>query len=176
MQAAVGETFLNSDEATTTWIEYYQGYRNMLDRGEMVSYSAEELLTAYQAWRQSESNSLLREILDLAKEDGHIRRRLFSTPEGQFAAKVGKRILPKWVQESLVGSPAQPSRRKTTSAKQDTNSARVPIMDPTEIRSYASRTPIRIDKAKRLLGYRPRFDLESGLQRTAQWAEWANLL
>jgi nucleoside-diphosphate-sugar epimerase len=49
-------------------------------------------------------------------------------------------------------------------------------MDPAAIRAYAAKTRVRIDKAKRVLGYRPRFDLESGLERTAQWAEWANLL
>jgi nucleoside-diphosphate-sugar epimerase len=176
VDAAVGETFLISDQSPTTWIEYYQGYRNMLGRGEMVSFSDEELLTAYQAWRRSKHKSLFREILDLTKEDRQIRRRLFSTPEVQFAARVGKRILPKGVRKSLLGSPAQSSLRKATGVKRDIKSAMVPTMDPTEIRSYASKTRVRIDKAKRVLGYRPRFDLESGLERTAQWAEWANLL
>ncbi|MFC2023114.1 NAD-dependent epimerase/dehydratase family protein [Chloroflexota bacterium] len=176
VKSAVGETFLISDGAPTTWIEYYRGYRDMLGRGEMISFSAEELLTAYQAWRHSRPNSVFREILNLTKEDRQIRRRLFATPEVQFAARVGKLILPKGVRRSLVGSPAPPSLRKTPGVKHDIKSATVPIVDPTETRSYASHTRVRIDKAKRVLGYRPRFDLESGLERTAQWAEWANLL
>ena len=174
--AAVGETFLISDGALTTWMEYYQGYRDMLGRGEMVSFSAEELLTAYRAWRKSRPNSIFREVLKLTKEDRQIRRRLFSTPEVQFAAKVGKLILPKGVRKSLLGSPARSSPQKAKDAEHETKSTTVPIMDPTEIRSYASKARVRIDKAKRMLGYRPRIDLESGLERTAQWAEWANLL
>ena len=89
---------------------------------------------------------------------------------------MGKLILPKGVRKSLVGSPARSSLRKTAGAEHETKSTTVPIMDATEIRSYASKTRVRIDKAKRMLGYRPRIDLESGLERTAQWAEWANLL
>jgi nucleoside-diphosphate-sugar epimerase len=176
VQAAVGEAFLISDGAPTTWLEYYEGYRAMLGRGEMVSFSAEELLRAYQERGKRKPKSLFREILDLTREDIQIRRRLFSTPEVRMAVRIGKRVLPEGVRESLGGSPMQPLRRKTTSARRDTKSATVPTMDPAAIRSYACKTRVRIDKAKRELGYRPRFDLESGLERTAQWAEWANLL
>ena len=41
---------------------------------------------------------------------------------------------------------------------------------------YASKTHIRIDKARRKLGYSPAFDLDAGMARTAEWARWANLL
>jgi nucleoside-diphosphate-sugar epimerase len=176
VQAAVGEAFLISAEAPTTWIEYYEGYRDMLGCGEMTSFSADELLAANQAWRRSKKRSLFREVLELTKEDRQIRRRLFSTPEVQFAAKVGKWILPEGVRRSLAGQPARRSAPGATDGRRNFRAAKVPIMDPTEIRSAASKTRVRIDKAKRVLGYQPQFDLESGLERTAQWAEWANLL
>jgi nucleoside-diphosphate-sugar epimerase len=41
---------------------------------------------------------------------------------------------------------------------------------------FQPRTRVRIDKAKRLLGYRPAFDFESGMALTERWARWANLL
>ena len=41
---------------------------------------------------------------------------------------------------------------------------------------YASKTNIRIDKARRLLGYDPAFDLNDGMARTAEWARGASLL
>jgi predicted dehydrogenase/nucleoside-diphosphate-sugar epimerase len=44
------------------------------------------------------------------------------------------------------------------------------------IEFFAARARVRIDKAKRLLGYRPRFDLERGMNLTAAWARWAGLL
>lgn len=41
---------------------------------------------------------------------------------------------------------------------------------------YTARTRLRIDKARRLLGYRPRFDLGRGMKLTESWARWAGLL
>jgi nucleoside-diphosphate-sugar epimerase len=41
---------------------------------------------------------------------------------------------------------------------------------------YRPRTAVRIEKARRLLGWEPRFDLERGMELTGRWARWANLL
>jgi nucleoside-diphosphate-sugar epimerase len=41
---------------------------------------------------------------------------------------------------------------------------------------YAARPRFRIDKAKRLLGFRPRFDFQRGMELTGQWARWARLV
>lgn len=41
---------------------------------------------------------------------------------------------------------------------------------------FAARTRVRIDKARRLLGYRPRFDLERGMRLTEAWARWAGFI
>lgn len=49
-------------------------------------------------------------------------------------------------------------------------------MNPQVVRFYAAKTRVRIDKAKRMLGYQPVFDFESGMRLTEQWARWANLL
>jgi nucleoside-diphosphate-sugar epimerase len=40
----------------------------------------------------------------------------------------------------------------------------------------AAQTRVRIDKAARLLGYAPRFDLARGMALTEAWARWAGLL
>ena len=42
--------------------------------------------------------------------------------------------------------------------------------------SSAAKTRVRIDKARRLLGYEPAFALNGGMELTEQWARWANLL
>ncbi|MFL6236272.1 MAG: hypothetical protein ACJ76N_24280, partial [Thermoanaerobaculia bacterium] len=49
-------------------------------------------------------------------------------------------------------------------------------LTPELIRFLRVRTRVRIDKAKRLLGYRPAFDFETGMDLTEQWARWASLL
>jgi hypothetical protein len=38
-----------------------------------------------------------------------------------------------------------------------------------------SRAVVRIDKARRLLGYQPAFDFKRGMDFTAQFVKWANL-
>ena len=47
---------------------------------------------------------------------------------------------------------------------------------PELIRFLRTRTRVRIDKAKRLLGYRPAFDFAAGMDLTERWARWASLL
>ena len=49
-------------------------------------------------------------------------------------------------------------------------------LSPQMIGFFRARTRVRIDKAKRLLGYRPAFDFETGMDLTERWARWANLL
>jgi nucleoside-diphosphate-sugar epimerase len=41
---------------------------------------------------------------------------------------------------------------------------------------FASTARVRTDKARTLLGFTPRFDLERGMAMTIAWARWANLL
>ncbi|MGH9362245.1 MAG: NAD-dependent epimerase/dehydratase family protein, partial [Thermoanaerobaculia bacterium] len=50
------------------------------------------------------------------------------------------------------------------------------VPDPRSIDFFAARTRVRIDKAARLLGYRPRFDLARGMALTEAWARWAGLV
>ena len=50
------------------------------------------------------------------------------------------------------------------------------LMSPEVVQFYVPKTRVRIDKAKKLLGYQPVFDLESGMNFTEEWARWANLV
>ena len=50
------------------------------------------------------------------------------------------------------------------------------VPGPRSIDFFAARTRVRSDKAERLLGYRPRFDLPRGMAITEAWARWAGLV
>jgi nucleoside-diphosphate-sugar epimerase len=41
---------------------------------------------------------------------------------------------------------------------------------------FASTARARIDKAARVLGYRPAFSFSRGMAATEAWAKWANLV
>jgi nucleoside-diphosphate-sugar epimerase len=49
-------------------------------------------------------------------------------------------------------------------------------LHPSKIAFMTSKTHARIDKARRVLGFTPQFDFPRGIDLTAAWAEWANLL
>jgi hypothetical protein len=40
----------------------------------------------------------------------------------------------------------------------------------------ASKTRVSTDKARRVLGFTPKFDFTRGMELTGAWAAWANLL
>jgi nucleoside-diphosphate-sugar epimerase len=46
---------------------------------------------------------------------------------------------------------------------------------PSEIDFFLPRTRVRIDRAERVLDYRPGFDFEAGMELTEAWARWADL-
>jgi nucleoside-diphosphate-sugar epimerase len=41
---------------------------------------------------------------------------------------------------------------------------------------FAAKASFRSEKAARLLGYHPAFDLDRGMAMTEQWARWANAI
>jgi nucleoside-diphosphate-sugar epimerase len=49
-------------------------------------------------------------------------------------------------------------------------------LTPEMIDFFTPKTRVRIDKARRLLGWEPAFSLERGMELTAEWARWADLL
>ena len=50
------------------------------------------------------------------------------------------------------------------------------LLDPVWIRYRARRTVVSTAKARRLLGFSPRFELDAGMRLTEAWARWAGLL
>lgn len=80
-----------------------------------------------------------------------------------------------WVRQARgdgSGTPPTPG----TDAGPEAGARRVFAVDPDYIPFFVARTRVRIDKARNLLGYRPRFDLARGMAMTEAWACWAGLL
>jgi len=48
------------------------------------------------------------------------------------------------------------------------------IPNPQRLALFRSKARVRIDKAREILGYEPRFDLESGMERTKLYVQWTN--
>ena len=148
--AAVGESFLVSGASPITWREFYAAYEKMLGRMAVVELDGAQLWIAESRWRRPRHPS----------------------PVGWLLAGV-RRLLPGPVKATSKGVSGC---SRGLGWPRQAPSRRLFVPDGLLHALYASKTHIRIDKARRILGYKPAFDLDEGMARTAEWARQANLL
>ena len=147
---AVGERFLISGPDTVTWREFYAAYERMLGTKSVVLMPAEEIGRINQRDNGVTSNiKMLRQdpiqVLNWAPV-----RKLY-----KFARRrVGERL-----------------RKKA----RQTIPPPLHVPDETRLALLRAHTTVKIDKARRLLGYEPAFNFERGMDLTAQFVKWANL-
>jgi nucleoside-diphosphate-sugar epimerase len=148
--AAVGESFLVSGASSVTWREFYGAYEKMLGRTAVVDLDEAQLRIVENRWRRPRHSSPVEWLL------AGVRRLL----PGPVKATL-KRGLRSLQGPQVAASDAEP-----------------PLFMPDGLLHalYASKTHIRIDKARKIFGYKPAFDLDKGMARTAEWARQANLL
>ena len=170
--AAVGEAFLISGPETVTWRELYGRFARMLgDDDRTVSMTPEEALAFYEK-RRRETSRFHQEILRTFKQDQGFRDRLMGTRELLALREAASSLLPEGVQERIKGKMSGGGRPSPPAEK----GPPIHPLTPQMVGFFAAKTRVRIDKARRLLGYEPAFSLERGMELTEQWARWANLL
>ena len=177
---ALGQAFLLSGPRPVTWAEFYGSYEQMLRASRTVSMTPEQALAHYHSGQRR--RSLIGEGLSLLR-DRSIRERLASTREGLLLARSLRAALPTSVRSRLKQrvKASDPRSDVTSASKADEPTGTPPLnrvypARPARIELFSSPTSVRIDKAKRLLGYEPRYDLPDGMALTRSWAQWANLL
>jgi len=166
---AVGEAFLVSGGETVTWRDFYRRFEAMLGFSSTVEMSRAEAKAHYA--RSHRRRGLARELVALVRESPANRARLAGTREVAALYPLAKRLLAL----HLLPSPA-PRARGATGAKGGTAARKVHAVHPQQVDFLAAKTDVRIDKARRLLGYEPAFDFERGAALTEAWARWANLV
>jgi nucleoside-diphosphate-sugar epimerase len=170
---ACGEAFLISGDAPVTWREFYRAYERMLGVSDrLMNLSAGEARALY--LKAKKLKGVLAEMRALMAEHPDLRRRLLRTRELAFAARSMRGLLSDGLRRRLKDQLAV--RGATASGAGAVSQARPHLLDPATIRFQAAKTRVRIDKAKRILDYRPAFGFTYGMQVTEQWARWANLL
>jgi nucleoside-diphosphate-sugar epimerase len=169
--AAVGEAFLISDEEPVTWRELYGRFERMLgSERRTVDMTEAEALACWRRWKREQPH-LVGEALRILKGEPPIRERIERTREGVWLREMASTVLPESVQRRIKAGLGGGGRASLPAAE-------LPVhpLTPEMIGFLRPRTRVRIDKAKRLLGYRPAFDFAAGMDLTEQWARWANLL
>jgi nucleoside-diphosphate-sugar epimerase len=170
--AAVGEAFLVSAAEPATWREFYGRFERMLGATGTVAMTAAEARAHWRRWLRGRPRALP-VLLSAARGEAELRERLFATPELVALRELASMLLPEPWQRRIKerfgegGAGVPPARRREP-----------PIhpLSPREIAFYGARTRVRIDKARRLLGYRPAWDLEAGMAVTECWARWAEMV
>jgi nucleoside-diphosphate-sugar epimerase len=124
-------------------------------------------------WRQAQKQRprALGEALRILKQERGVRERIERTREGLWLREMASAVLPESWQQRIKG-------RLGGGGLPAASDRELPIhpLSPEMIAFFRARTRVRIDKAKRLLGYAPAFDFAAGMDLTERWARWANLL
>ncbi len=169
---AVGEAFLVCGAEAVTWREMFGRFERMLgSERRTVDMTEAEALAYWRQWRRQQPRAL-GEGLRILKGEREIRERLQNTREGLWVRELASTVLPESWQQKIKARMADGGRLPAPASME------LPIhpLPPKMIGFFRARTRVRIDKARRLLGYEPAFDFATGMDLTERWARWANLL
>ena len=153
---AIGETFLISGPEPVTWREFYRAYEDM------VGITATKYMSALEIQaRHNKRNDYLRRSIT-----GTLRWLITRSPYPVVSAG-------KWLKER---SPfvARTLQQYGVTGPRSLDGPRDIVPDPQRLALFQSKAHVRIDKAREILGYEPRFDMESGMHLTKVYVQWAN--
>lgn len=146
---AIGESFLVSGPTPVTWREYYAKYEEILGMRSVTLVPGDELEKLVR--RNSVTSRLQR-----------IRRSPYALLNWGPIKKIYPYILPR-LSESFV----------TRTKQMLSGSWYIPAEHMLDL--YRSHCIIKTDKAQRVLGYKPQFSFERGMDLTGRYIKWANL-
>jgi nucleoside-diphosphate-sugar epimerase len=166
----IGQTFLISATNPVTWQEFYAAYETMLGVHATVSMSEGEVRKAMQ--EKKRQSGTVTQMIDLAREP-KVSAKLVSLPVVQTGLRAARRCLGFNQWDSLKSS----LRGESSLGGSTDGSPGRPLCVPNEsfLALYRSKVNVRIDKARSLLGYEPKFDLHRGMRLTSEFVRWANL-
>lgn len=162
--------FLISGPAPTTWRKYFEAHLPPESIGKMCAMSVEELAD----FRKAHATPPAKPPILPPKWKEHLKgsiieipgfKKFYNSPIGpksfyrRLRARPEIKISPSGASEEANGNAAQHKAFPSVS--------HLPLLE--------SLTAVDIQNAKKVLGYSPKFDLESGGGLTRQWARWANL-
>jgi nucleoside-diphosphate-sugar epimerase len=171
----VGESFLISGAQPVTWRDFYASYEKMLGISATIAMSAAEA-EAYDVKNRNRGPSIFTEGLSILRQDPILRQRLIGTRELALVKRVASSLLPEDIRGSMKRRiKGENGAVPLQNGPRDERPIRL-LSFPLDAKFYRTRARVRIDKARRLLGYEPAFDLALGMKCTELWARWAKLL
>jgi nucleoside-diphosphate-sugar epimerase len=171
-----GQSFLISANEPITWARFYGAFEELLDANATISVSRQSLgaltreerrrarrrvrqhaVSTLRGWaRDPRTIAALRNVGAVERTIETAGRRL---PEGTWAT----------IKSRVFGDDVVPPVRREAEP-------RVHVPGDVMTALYTSQTTVRIDKARRQLGYEPQFDFSRGMELTAAYLRWAALV
>jgi nucleoside-diphosphate-sugar epimerase len=169
---APGETFLISGPDTVTWAEFYGRYQRLLGLTDRLEPMAEKEAREFSD-RPPRRRWLLAEAARELRHNAQYRDRLLTTADGRVLSKALRAALPRFAVSALKDRGSAPA----TAPSRPPSATPLPLhrMHPSRISTMASRSVVQTAKAERLLGYRPVYTFDRGMQLTWEWVRWAGL-
>jgi predicted dehydrogenase/nucleoside-diphosphate-sugar epimerase len=141
----IGERFLISSEQPITWLEFFTAYEKILNVKSVILMPIEKILQLI-----SKRPDVLLEVDP---------RRFMELSLIRIFRKLLRPFIPKSFRKKIRQNLPLPLH--------------LPTMQ--RLNLYRAKTYVKIDKAKKLLGYEPKFSFEEGMEITAYYIKWANL-
>ncbi|GAA5510428.1 NAD-dependent epimerase/dehydratase family protein [Novipirellula caenicola] len=169
MESAVGEIFMIKGPGRITRLEFYEHYQRMIGENDrIVLLKGTNLKSAFRSKKRAATRQLAPSAV----------RSLKSNPEFRAALTASGLVVPlKWACNLVRRKNAATASSLTASTAAKTNEELPLHLPPAFYGKYlAAETEYSIEKANRLLGYDPQFDIHAGMAATEQWARWARII
>ena len=154
--AAIGERFILSGPEPVTWARFFDSFARVLKVSPPIFWPAERI---------SKSNhGLMRDVRMVLSNPKRLVQIIVRWPAARQALQAGLDSMPTAIRD-LVDKYyfAQDGRRV----------GEVFLPDRQALALYAAKATVDSAKARRLLGYKPQYDFEGGMEPTKRYLTWA---
>lgn len=167
---AIGEKFLITAEKSPTWKEFYNFYEKMIGYKSTIDTGIDEVKNFNRF--TNTGKRLLRKVADILKRNFFILKEIKEIPEIKILYQKLKNVFPESVLEKLK---AYIKSKKFNYLERNLEKPILPITNK-QATFFQNQTKVRINKAKKILGYKPQYDLNKGMKLIQFWAKEANLI
>lgn len=165
---ALGETFLISGQPIS-WKKFYQAYEEIIGIDSTISMEYEVLNKHINSYYKSAINEIRLFLKALRDPELHDRMakaplvRNFYSPLINYIPKSAKERIRSRLFKNANLNNLVPEKKELI------------YPDNWRLKLYNSQANVKIDKARKILGYNPNFSFEKGINLTSKYIKWANL-
>jgi nucleoside-diphosphate-sugar epimerase len=179
---AVGEAFLVSGSEPVTWKEFYGALETLLGRTATVLMPDKEILKLQKLQKKGGLEAKSRfgtigAVIKVLRDPVNVGR-IYQIPGVRHRAESLNSRFPRLYKFAVSKALGRSSVKASLPVKkvEPGKSQKLNLPDATRYELLHSRTRVRIDKARRLLGYEPKYDFLKGMAITAEFLKWANMV